>query len=352
MGSSPGSVRRWPCRRGNRRCSARRRAEQEGESSWPSRRSGNVASVGGIELTHADRPLWPGVTKKDLAEYWAAVAEHALPGLVRRPLAIVRCPEGIEGEHFFQKHGHGAMPPQIREGTAERAPYLAIDGAEGLIALAQMSAIELHPWGATEADPTHPDRLVFDLDPGEGVAFPAVVKAAHEVRERLQRLGLQSFCRTTGGKGLHVVVPLTPQAAWDEVRPWCQAFAVLLSEEQPDQYLSTLSKAERRGRILIDWLRNGLGPPRCRPSVPAPGLAQPSRRPLAWSEVTPQLDPAAFTIRTVPDRIGRLRKAPWAGFDTLDQRLPERKAARPDKPPAPGGARIVHAPAPKRGARG
>ena len=125
--------------------------------------------------------------------------------------------------------------------------------------MAQISAIELHAWGATEADPLHPDRMVFDLDPGEGVAFADVVKAALDMRDRLQRLGLTSFCRTTGGKGLHVVVPLEPVAHWDAVKPFCRAFAETLSQEQPDRFLSTVRKADRDGRILIDWLRNGLG---------------------------------------------------------------------------------------------
>jgi bifunctional non-homologous end joining protein LigD len=314
----------------------------------------NVVAVGGIELSHADRPLWLGVTKQDLAKYWLAVAEHALPGLAQRPLSIVRCPEGVEGEHFFLKNGHGILPPQIREGSVGRSPYLAIDGVEGLIALAQMSAIELHPWGATETDPTHPDRLVFDLDPGEGVAFRDVVKAAHEVRDRLERLGLQSFCRTTGGKGLHVVVPIEPDLPWDEAKPWCRAFAELLSQEKPEQYLPTLSKAERRGRILIDWLRNGLGAtavssfcPRARPGAAV-------ATPLSWKEVTPKLDPASFTIKTVPARLSRLRSAPWAGFDDLIQALPMRPAKpAPSQPSGKQGisnnpTRIVHARPPKR----
>ena len=163
----------------------------------------------------------------ELAEYWQAVADHALPGLARRPLAIVRCPEGIGGEHFFQKHGHGTLPGGIRSGDAAGAPYLAIDDLHGLVAMAQISAIELHPWGATEADPLHPDFVVFDLDPGEDVTFADVARAALDVHAQLQQLRLESFCRTTGGKGLHVVVPLDPIAAWDNVKLFCRAFAEL-----------------------------------------------------------------------------------------------------------------------------
>jgi bifunctional non-homologous end joining protein LigD len=306
----------------------------------------------GVTLTHPDRELWPGITKRDLAEYWETVAEHALPGLARRPLAIVRCPEGIDGEHFFQKNGHGTLPDGIREGRVETSPYLAIDDVHGLVALAQVSAIELHPWGAPEADPYHPDLIVFDLDPGDGVAFADVAKAALDVRDRLQQLNLTSFCRTTGGKGLHVVVPLTPKADWETVKPFCRAFAEMLSQEQPERFLSTVKKADRRGRILLDWLRNGLGAtavasfcPRARPGATV-------ATPLAWDELTRKLDPSAFTLRTVPARLARLKADPWADFRKLRQELPDLSPKAQQSPqPAPrrsGKAVIMEAPRPKR----
>lgn len=308
-------------------------------------------TVGGVTLTHPDRELWPGITKQDLAEYWLAVAGQALPGLARRPLAIVRCPSGIAGEHFFQKHGHGALPSAIREGEVEGSPYLAIDDADGLVAMAQMSAIELHAWGAGEADPLHPDLIVFDLDPGEGVAFTDVVKAAHDVRDHLRRLELESFCRTTGGKGLHVVVPLQPVAHWDDVKPFCRALAETMSQQQPDLYLPTLKKADRRGKILIDWLRNGMGAtavasfcPRARPGANV-------ATPVTWDEVNPKLDPARFTLRNTPDRLARLRADPWEGFSSVRQRLPdlEARSDAPKQAPArTGRAVIVQAAKPRR----
>ncbi len=306
--------------------------------------------MGGVDLTHPERALWPGITKLDLAEYWRAVAAHALPGLSRRPLSIVRCPDGIEGERFFQKNGHGYLPAQIREGKAGSQPYLAIDDADGLFAMAQMSAIELHPWGAPESDPMRPDRLVFDLDPGEGVAFGAVVAAAKDVRARLGKLGLESFCRTTGGKGLHVVAPLTPDAMWDAAKPFCRAFAEAMAQESPELYVAHVKIADRRGKILVDWLRNGLGAtavasfcPRARPGA---GVATP----LAWREVGPKLDPGAFTVLTVPGRLARLKTDPWAGYDALDQRLPQLAAPKPPDATPPvktGPARIVTARKPK-----
>jgi bifunctional non-homologous end joining protein LigD len=279
--------------------------------------------IGNVEVTHPDRELWPGITKRDLAEYWLKVAKIALPGLSHRPLSIVRCPDGIGGEHFFQKNGHGHLPVQIRENSVAGSPYLAIDDADGLVAMAQMSAIDLHPWGASEADPLHPDRLVFDLDPGEDVAVATVVAAARDVRERLEKLGLASFCRTSGGKGLHVVVPLTPGADWPQAKAFCHAFAETMAGDAPAKYVAHVKIADRKGRVLIDWLRNGLGAtavasfsPRSRPGA---GVATP----LAWREVTAKLDPAAYTLRTVPDRLAKLKTDPWEGFAATAQSLPD-----------------------------
>jgi bifunctional non-homologous end joining protein LigD len=310
----------------------------------PKRRA---VTVGNVALTHPERELWPGITKRDLADYWSAVADHALPGLARRPLAVVRCPEGIGGERFFQKHGHGTLPSAVRQGEADRQPYLVIDDADGLIAMAQISAIELHPWGSTEADPLHPDRIVFDLDPGDDVAFPEVVKAAVDVRDQLQRLGLTSFCRTTGGKGLHVVVPLEPVAHWDTVKPFCRAFAETLSQEQPDRFLSTVRKADRQGRILIDWLRNGLGATAIASYSPRARDGATVATPVSWNDVSQKLDPGKFTLRSVPERLARLRTDPWEGFSSLRQRLPD-LAERPSAAAPRRSSAIVTAAKPKR----
>jgi bifunctional non-homologous end joining protein LigD len=292
-------------------------------------RGGPSETVGDMTITHADRELWPDVTKRDLAEYWLAVADHALPEIAGRPLALVRCPEGIAGERFFQKHAKPGFPHEIRAGEADGAPYLALDGVAGLLACAQVSAIELHAWGSREPDTTHPDRLVFDLDPGEDIAFADVVRAAHDVRARLSDVGLTSFCRTTGGKGLHVVVPLRPRADWDETRAWCRAFAERMAAERPELYVSRLPKIERRGHILVDWLRNGLGStavasfsPRARPGATV-------ATPLSWREVTETLDPAAFTLATVPARLRRQKSDPWAGFAEAEQTLPRDDAPKP-----------------------
>ncbi len=282
-------------------------------------RTRGTKEIGGQRLTHPERLLWPrtaaadGVSKADLAEYWQAVAERALPGIADRPLAILRCPDGIEGEHFFQKHKTRGMPEALREATFDDAPYLAISGRAGLIAAAQIAAIELHGWGCDEADAGHADRLVFDLDPGEGTPFTDVVAAAKEVRRRLKAHGLIAYARTSGGKGLHVVAPIRTDADWGTIRAWSRRFAERMERDAPERYVSTTRKSRRTGRILIDWLRNGLGStaiasysPRARPGAPV-------ATPLSWREVTDALDPARFTIRTLPERLHAAD--PWRKFD-------------------------------------
>ena len=288
----------------------------------------DAAEIAGQRVSHADRPLWPAdangpaLSKRDLALYWEAVAAVAAPGIVGRPLALVRCPDGIGGEHFFQKHPGRGMPGALHGAEADGAPFVAMDGPAGLVACAQVAAIELHSWGSSLANPLHADRLVFDLDPGEGVTMPAIVDAARAVKRRLGALGLAAFCRTSGGKGLHVVAPIRTGAGWDAVRAWSRGFAEAMEAEAPDRYVSTTRKADRRNRILVDWLRNGLGStavasfsPRARPGA---GVAMP----LAWREVTPGLDSMAYTLRTVPGRLARRKTDPWAGFADAARELP------------------------------
>jgi bifunctional non-homologous end joining protein LigD len=279
--------------------------------------------IDGVKVTHPDRELWPGISKHDLAEYWRAVSRYALPEIAGRPLALVRCPEGYAGEHFFQKHTKPGFPEQIRAGEADGAPYLAIDDEAGLVAAAQIAAIELHAWGAAADDPLHPDRLVLDLDPGEGITMPDLVAAAHDVRERLKGVGLTGFCRTSGGKGLHVVVPITPRADWDTTRAWCRAFAEKMAADAPERYVASVPKARRRGRILVDWLRNGLGSTAIASFSPRAREGACVATRLTWREVTDTLDPAAFTIATVPGRLAKQRRDAWDGFSEAAVPLPQ-----------------------------
>ncbi len=286
-----------------------------------------VSETGGVRITHPERELWPAegghkaITKQDLADYWQAVASVAEPAIAHRPLAFLRCPDGIGGEHFFQKHANRGMPAMLHEGACDNAPYLALDGVAGLIATAQMSAVELHSWGSTLEDAGRPDRLVFDLDPGEGVEWPQIVRAAHDIKARLEQEGYASWCRTSGGKGLHLVVPLVPACGWDFARAWCRAFAEKLERESPDLYVASVPKARRRGRILIDWLRNGLGSTAIASFSPRARAHATVAVPVTWREVSAKLDPQAFTVHSVPARLARLRADPWDGFAGARQKL-------------------------------
>jgi bifunctional non-homologous end joining protein LigD len=279
----------------------------------------------GVSLSSPDKVLWPeqGVTKSELADYYVAVAERMLPHVAGRPITLVRCPSGSETKCFYQRHpGAGGLLPQLKHVTVPgfEEPYLYIEDAAGLVATVQHGTLELHPWGVTVAEPDRPDRLIFDLDPAEGLGFEAVVAAALDVRARLEGLGLTSFCKTTGGKGLHVVVPILPEVEWREAKAFTKALATRMSEDRPDLYLARISKAEREGRIFIDYLRNdptstAVGPysTRSRPGAPV-------SMPIAWEEVTPDLDPKAFNLRTVPAHIANTPD-PWADIGRVRQSI-------------------------------
>ena len=288
-------------------------------------RAADAGTVAGVRLTHPDKVLYPeqGITKQDLADYYLAVAERMLPHVARRPLTLVRCPLGSERKCFYQRHAGSGVPDELAEvkiaGFAE--PYLYITNTAGLIALVQMGVLEIHPWGARIDRPDRPDRIVFDLDPGEGLDFAAVTAAALEVRARLEAQGLAAFAKTTGGKGMHVVVPIARRHAWPAVKAFAKATAERMAADAPERFLTRIAKAERQGRIFIDYLRNdptatAIGPYSTRARAGAPVAM-----PLAWDEVTPKLDPAAFTIASVPRRIARTPD-PWAEIDQHASALP------------------------------
>jgi len=284
------------------------------------------AELLGVRLSNPNKVLWAeqGVTKAELAEYYVAVADRMLPHVAHRPVTLVRCPVGAEKKCFYQRHVASGVLPQFREVTVPGfdEPYLYIEDAAGLIAAVQMGTLELHPWGVTVDAADRPDRLIIDLDPAEGLGFETVIAAALEVRARLEAMGLVSFCKTTGGKGLHVVVPILPETEWREAKAFTKKLAEMMSEERPDLYLARISKAEREGRIFIDYLRNdptstAVGPysTRSRPGGPV-------SMPIDWGEVTPALDPCAYNVRTVPGLIG-VRADPWADISKVRQKLPQ-----------------------------
>jgi len=285
----------------------------------------HLASLEGVRMTNPDRVLYPdmGVTKLDLAAYHTAVADWILPEVINRPLALVRCPEGTSGECFFQKHSDRATPEAIERVMIEgdEKPQLVIRDLAGLLSLVQMGVLEIHPWGSRVDRPERPDRMTFDLDPGEGVGWREVVSAALLVRSRLDAAGLESFVKTTGGKGLHVVLPLARRDDWDDVKGFARRFAERLASDHPQQYIAKSAKAARRGKIYVDYLRNGRGATAIAAYSPRARAGATVATPLAWEELTPKLDPQDFTIETVPDRLTSLAADPWADMSDVRQSL-------------------------------
>lgn len=273
-----------------------------------------------VKLTHPDRIYWPeeGVTKEGLADYYTEVWKYIAPFIVARPLALLRSPEGITGQAFFQKHAWKGLNPNIElikdPKDKDGEPLISINDLDGLIGLVQSAVLEIHPWGSTVADWERPDVIIMDLDPGDGVNWETVVEAAHETKVRLEQAGLNAFVKTSGGKGLHVVAPVKPKAAWPEVKSFTKAIADSMASDSPDKYVSTITKSKRKGKILIDYLRNQRGMTAVAPysTRARPGAAV--SMPLEWDELTPGIGPAYFTVLNTPTRLGSIKRDPWADF--------------------------------------
>lgn len=286
------------------------------------RKNGKV-SVAGVAISSPDKVLWPGsdgrppITKADLARYYEAAAERLLAHVADRPVSIIRAPDGIEGETFFQRHAMAGSNPRLKLiDVKARTPYVAVVDVGGLAAVAQSGGLELHPWGCKPGDPETPDQITFDLDPDEGLDFDDVIAAALVVRAKLEALGLNPFVKTTGGKGLHLVVPIRAdgrsRVTWDQNKAFAKAVSEAIKVEAPDRFTTTLAKKARGGKIFIDYLRNGrmataVAPwsPRARPGA---GIAFP----LSWEQVTPGLNPADYNLWVWPELLQR--PDAWSGF--------------------------------------
>ncbi len=280
----------------------------------------------GVRLTSPYRVVYPGqgVTKSALADYYAEVGAQMLPFIARRPLSLLRCPQGRTRTCFFQKHDSGGFPPQMhtsrfaeKDGTLHE--YFHVDSVDGLLAGTQMNVLEWHQWGACVTDVERPERLVFDLDPDEALGFDHVRLAALTIAELLERAGLRSFPMLTGGKGVHVIVPILPDATWSDAKTFSSAVAHVLAEQEPDRFVATMSKARRRGRLFIDYLRNERGATAVTPWSTRAREGAPVAMPVSWDEL---MEATAANVYSLETAMARAQRPPaWPDYWRVQQSL-------------------------------
>ena len=282
-----------------------------------------------MKISSSDRVIFPdsGQTKGELADYYQSVAGIMLPFAARRPVSLVRCPQGRAKKCFFQKHDSGSFGDAvhhvpIREKDGGTEEYLYVEDARGILQCVQMGTIEFHGWASRSDNVEAPDRMIFDLDPDEGLDFEDVKQAARDIRARLSDIGLVSFAMLSGGKGVHVVVPLSRGHDWDAHKDFARRFAEALSLAEPDRFTATMSKAKRKGKIFIDWLRNQRGSTAVLPYSARARSGAPVAVPIGWNELKEMQDAKPFSIDDVAALIERAASKPLSGWGFADQGLP------------------------------
>jgi bifunctional non-homologous end joining protein LigD len=280
-----------------------------------------------VRLTHPAKVLdaQSGMTKQMLADYYWAVAEWMLPHIADRPVSLVRCPEGSGSPCFFQKHVNHMLPKgigsvDIADKNGKVEPYITLNTAEALAGLAQMGVLEVHPWGSRDESLEQPDRLIFDLDPDETLEWKVLAGAATDVRARLKKIGLESFVKTTGGKGLHVVVPIEPELEWPAIKEFARGVMVDMEKANPGLYLTKMTKSARVGKIYLDYLRNERGATSVAAYSPRARAGAPVSMSLSWSELKLAERPV-YRVAEFSEWKARLKKDPWNGMGDVKQRV-------------------------------
>jgi bifunctional non-homologous end joining protein LigD len=303
-------------------------ARKSAKVARPAKKPKDDVAIAGVRLSHPDRIYWDdaGVTKRDLAEYYEKVWNWMEPHVIDRVLALVRCPDGASGQCFFQKHASAGIDARLLRMVPEPDgdKSIAIKDLTGLVSLAQAGALEIHVRGSTIDHLEEANRLIFDLDPGPGVKWSELIDAAREVRERLSALKLESFVKTTGGKGLHVVLPIK-HTPWDEAKGFSRALAEAMESDDPKRFVSTAKKTRRDNRIFVDYLRNSREATAVAPYSTRARAGAPVAVPITWAELAKLPSSNHFTVLSISQRLSRLRKDPWAGIDKLKQKLPRLK---------------------------
>jgi bifunctional non-homologous end joining protein LigD len=290
---------------------------------------GETVRVAGVAISHPERPIWPreAIRKFDLARYYARVGPWLLPHLAYRPLSLVRCPSGAAAECFFQRHMHSAPPEGVRTFKWERSTkgkYLYVTSLPAVVRLVQRGVVEFHTWGSVMPRPHQPDRITLDLDPDPALPWAQLAEAARLVRTLVAELGLEGFLKTTGGKGLHIVIPLEPRHRWDQVKRHARAIAESLARTMPDRFTASVAKRRRAGRVFVDYLRNGEAATAVAAYSARARAGAPVSMPIGWDELADDVRGSRFNVRNVPDLLAKRRNDPWAGYSRSAGRLTPR----------------------------